>query len=50
VTQPAKKGFGHVVISEMVGSSLHGQVTLDYAREGLLWALDTPRSSVLVDG
>ena len=36
VTQPTKKGFGHVVISEMVASSLHGHVTLDYAREGLL--------------
>jgi two-component sensor histidine kinase len=50
VSQPAKKGFGHVVISEMVGSSLHGHVTLDYASDGLLWAIDAPRSSVLVDG
>ena len=50
VTPPVKKGFGHVVISEMVASSLHGQVTLDYAPEGLLWAIDTPSSSVLGDG
>jgi PAS domain S-box-containing protein len=47
VAPPTKKGFGHVVISEMVASSLHGHVTLDYAREGLLWAIDTPRSSVM---
>ena len=47
VAPPARKGFGHVVISEMVGSSLHGRVTLEYAPEGLLWAIDTPRSSVL---
>ena len=50
VTPPVRKGFGHVVISEMVGSSLHGHVTLSYAPEGLLWTIDTPRSSVLVDG
>jgi len=50
VTPPARKGFGHVVISEMVGSSLHGHVTLNYAPEGLLWTIDTPRSSVLVEG
>jgi two-component sensor histidine kinase len=50
VSQPARKGFGHVVISEMVGSSLHGDVTLDYAREGLQWAIDTPRSTALADG
>jgi two-component sensor histidine kinase len=48
VTPPAKKGFGHVVISEMVAGSLHGNVTLDYAREGLLWAIDVPRSGVVV--
>ena len=47
VAPPTKKGFGHVVISEMVASSLHGHVTLDYAREGLLWAIDAPRSSVM---
>ena len=50
VTQPAKKGFGHVVISEMVAASLHGHVTLDYAREGVLWAIDTPSASVLGEG
>ena len=50
VTQPAKKGFGHVVISEMVASSLHGHVTLSYDRDGLLWAIDTPSSSVIAEG
>jgi PAS domain S-box-containing protein len=50
VSQPDRQGFGHVVISEMVGSSLHGDVTLDYAREGLQWAIDTPRSTALADG
>ena len=49
VTQPVKKGFGHVVIAEMVASSLRGQVTLDYAQEGLLWAIDMPCSSVMAE-
>jgi PAS domain S-box-containing protein len=50
VAPPAKKGFGHVVISEMVAGSLHGNVTLDYAREGLHWAIDVPKSSVIGGG
>lgn len=50
VAPPAKKGFGHVVISEMVAGSLHGHVTLDYAREGLHWAIDVPKSSVIGGG
>ena len=47
---PARKGFGHVVIAEMVGSSLHGHVTLEYARESLRWILDAPTSSVIGEG
>ena len=47
VTPPARKGFGHVVISQMVASSLRGEVTLDYAQDGLSWAIDTPSASVV---
>ena len=47
VSQPTRKGFGHVVISQMVASSLRGQVTLDYAPDGLSWAIDTPSASVI---
>jgi PAS domain S-box-containing protein len=50
VTQPAKKGFGHVVISEMVASSLHGEVTLNYAREGMCWAIDVPGAIIMGEG
>ena len=49
VAPPVKKGFGHVVISEMVASSLRGEVTLDYAPEGLVWSIDMPSSSILRD-
>jgi PAS domain S-box-containing protein len=47
VAPPAKKGFGHVVISEMVASSLRGEVKLDYAAQGLQWSIDMPSSDVL---
>ena len=47
VTPPARKGFGHVVISQMVASSLRGKVTLDYAQDGLSWAIDAPSASVV---
>jgi PAS domain S-box-containing protein len=47
VTPPARKGFGHVVISQMVAGSLRGHVTLDYAKDGLWWAIDAPSTSVI---
>ena len=47
VAPPSRKGFGHVVISEMMAASLHGEVKLDYACDGLSWSIDAPRSSVL---
>jgi two-component sensor histidine kinase len=47
VTSPARKGFGHVVISQMVATSLRGEVTLDFAQDGLSWAIDTPSASVI---
>lgn len=50
VTPPSRRGFGHVVITDMVASSLRGAVTLDYAREGLRWTLDMPGASVAVGG
>jgi PAS domain S-box-containing protein len=47
VTPPARKGFGHVIISQMVASSLRGKVTLDFAQDGLWWAIDAPSASVV---
>jgi PAS domain S-box-containing protein len=46
VVPPERKGFGHTVISEMVAASLQGEVTLEYAREGLSWAIEAPGASV----
>jgi two-component sensor histidine kinase len=47
VEPPKRKGFGHIVISEMVASALRGEVTLDYAPEGLAWSIDMPAAAVL---
>jgi len=47
VTSPARKGFGHVVISQMVATSLRGEVTLDFAQDGLWWAIEAPSGSVV---
>jgi PAS domain S-box-containing protein len=49
VAPPARKGFGHIVISEMVASALRGEVKLDYAPTGLSWTIDMPAAAVLRD-
>jgi two-component sensor histidine kinase len=46
VAPPHSKGFGHVVIEDMVASSLHGEVKLDFAPDGLRWTLDIPTAYV----
>jgi PAS domain S-box-containing protein len=47
VRPPERKGFGHVVIADMVGNALRGRVTLDFHRSGLCWRLDVPATSVV---
>jgi PAS domain S-box-containing protein len=47
VSPPSRRGFGHVVIEEMVARSLQGTVELDYAPAGLSWTLDIPSAGVL---
>ena len=41
-TQPARKGFGHVVIETMVAAKVGGEVKLDFAPSGLSWELSVP--------
>jgi PAS domain S-box-containing protein len=47
VAPPVRKGFGHIVISEMVASALRGEVKLDYAPAGLAWSIEMPAAAVL---
>jgi len=42
VLPPSRKGFGHVVIGEMVERSLNGTVATEFAAEGLRWSVSIP--------
>lgn len=49
VTPPLRKGFGGLVIDQMVRSALQAEVRLDYAPEGFSWRMDCPVDGVLDD-
>lgn len=42
VQQPARKGFGHIVMERTLADSLQGNVTLDFAPDGLKWEAEIP--------
>ena len=50
VAAPIRRGFGSMVIGDMVSMSLNGEVKLDYAATGLVWLLDCPADKVLDAG
>jgi PAS domain S-box-containing protein len=47
VREPEHKGFGHIVINQMVAASLRGDVALDFAPDGVSWTLDAPAATVV---
>jgi PAS domain S-box-containing protein len=47
VSPPARKGFGHVVIGEMVERSLNGKVAMEFAAEGLNWRVSIPATNLV---
>ena len=47
VTPPERKGFGHVVIGEMVERSLAAKVAMDFAAEGLNWSVSLPATNLV---
>jgi two-component sensor histidine kinase/PAS domain-containing protein len=47
VTHPKNKGFGHIVIKNMIEQAVRGSVELDFAEEGLHWSLQAPASIFL---
>jgi PAS domain S-box-containing protein len=47
VTPPQRKGFGHVVIGEMVERSLQAKVVMDFAAEGLNWSVSIPATNLV---
>jgi PAS domain S-box-containing protein len=49
VTPPQRKGFGHVVIGEMVERSLGAKVAMEFAAEGLNWSASIPATNLVSD-
>jgi PAS domain S-box-containing protein len=47
VSPPERKGFGHVVIREMVERSLHGKVAMDFTPQGLNWSASIPATNLV---
>jgi len=44
VTRPSRRGFGRVVSERTIARAVQGDVTVEYAREGLRWTLVFPGS------
>ena len=45
VSKPSRTGFGHVVLNELVSSSLNAAVTIDFAETGLAWRAAIPEAN-----
>lgn len=49
VLPPVRRGFGHVVIGEMVERSLNGKVAMEFAPEGMNWSVSIPVANLVRD-
>jgi two-component sensor histidine kinase len=47
--EPDRKGFGSLVLTQLVPQSLQGNATLEFTPQGCRWALDFPASHVLTN-
>jgi two-component sensor histidine kinase len=47
VSAPSRKGFGRVVLERIAASSVDGQVTMDFAPNGLRWTVLIPRANLV---
>ena len=47
VQPPQHRGFGSLVLKDLVAQALQGTSTLEFSPEGLLWRLDVPTSFAL---
>jgi PAS domain S-box-containing protein len=48
VVPPSHKGFGHVVVDDMIERSLNCKVAVDFAVSGLSWRVSIPASNLIV--
>lgn len=46
VTVPNRRGFGHTVIEAMIGRTLEGEARIDWRKDGIVWRLDVPATSI----
>jgi PAS domain S-box-containing protein len=49
VSPPSRKGFGHLVVGEMVERSLNGKVDMEFAAQGLNWSVSIPATNLVSD-
>jgi two-component sensor histidine kinase len=50
VVPPSRKGFGHLVIGEMIERSLNAKVRLEFFPNGLEWSVSIPRPDLVLIG
>lgn len=50
VTPPTRKGFGHIVCERVVAQLLGGEVSMDFAPEGVRWQLRVPADHLVRSG
>jgi PAS domain S-box-containing protein len=49
-TEPAKKGFGYLVIERLAASAVSGEVAMEHTPAGLRWVLSIPAVNLVNDG
>ena len=49
VQAPSHKGFGHLVIDDMIARSLNGAVAMEFAEQGFHWAVIIPASNLVAN-
>ena len=47
VTEPARSGFGRILLERLVGASLGGEVALDFQPEGVVYTLTFPEDRLI---
>jgi two-component sensor histidine kinase len=48
VKHPERKGFGHLVVTQLVAQALQGTSKLEFCADGVRWSLDIPGAYVLL--
>jgi hypothetical protein len=47
VTSPARKGFGHLVVTRAVPATLQGKALLEFQETGVYWTLAAPGTNIV---